>query len=167
VIRIATATFQDLAYVASWLSETDREELALTRDPDDYIRLADDAFRSLIHKVAIDDAGIPILAFGATPLGIDIAQVWGFKTKYGARAIPAVTKHVKREMIPTLRSLGVTRAVCLVHRHNLASRKWLAYLGFRPKATEGEFGTPLIYYQRDEPFGRHPDQSPSPLPADA
>ena len=59
-------------------------------------------------------------------------------------------------MIPNLRHLGVTRAVCYVHQDNHGSRKWLAHLGFRPRATNGELGTPLLLYQRDEPFGSHP-----------
>jgi hypothetical protein len=164
VITIATATFQDLAYVASWLSEIDREELSLTRDPDDYIRLADDAFRSLLHKVALDD-GRPIFAFGAYPTGVDTAQVWGFKTKDGPRALRPVTRYLIHDMIPALRRIGVTRAVCYVHRHNHGSQRWLAHLGFKPRAMDGEIGTPLVLYQRDEPFGRHPDHPSPPLPA--
>jgi hypothetical protein len=148
MIRIATATLEDLAHVASWICPMDRREMAETRDPDDYVALAHDAYQCLIHKVALDDAGRPIFAFGATPLGPEVAHVWGYKTSNGSTAIRAVTKYLLQEMIPGLRGLGVWQAVCLVHQDNTASRKWLAYLGFQPRATIGETGT-LLMYQRD------------------
>jgi hypothetical protein len=152
MIRIATATLEDLDYVASWLCPMDRLELSFTRDPDDYEQLALDAWRSLIHRVALDDSAVPIFAFGAHPLDASTAQVWGFKTPAGKRAVRTVTKYLQRDMIPALRAIGVRRAVCSVHRENTASRKWLAHLGFAPRATPGETGTPLILYQRDEPL---------------
>ena len=151
MIRIATATYEDLAHVASWLSPMDRMEMAVTRDPDDYPGLARDAEASLIHKVALDEAGCPVFAFGAHPAGIDAATVWGYKTVRGTRAIRAVTRYLRDDMIPALRAIGVVRATCLVHRDNKGSRLWLSRLGFRPVATPGEFGTLLLQYRRDEP----------------
>lgn len=151
MITIATATLEDLQYIASWLSPIDRMELACSRDPDDYVQLACDAHNSLIHKVALDGGMLPIFAFGAHPAGIDGATVWGYKTSEGAKAVKAVTRYLRDEMIPSLRAIGVVRASCRVHRDNHGSRRWLARLGFRPKATPGEIGTPLLLYQRDEP----------------
>lgn len=150
MITIATATFEDLAYVAAWMSPVDRMELAVTRNPDDYMSLAHDAENSLIHKVALDHAMLPIFAFGAHPNGFASASVWGYKTRQGTRAIRTVTRYLRDEMIPTLRAIGIVRASCYVHQDNHGSRLWLARLGFRPKATPGEIGTPLLLYQRDE-----------------
>jgi hypothetical protein len=152
MIRIANATFDDLAYIASWLCSMDRMELSVTRDPDDYVTLAEDADRSLIKHVALDHACVPVFAFGAHPLDENTAHVWGFKTPAGIHAIRTVTKYLEHDMIPALRAIGVVRAVCSVHRDNTASQRWLVHLGFRPKATPGELGTPLILYQRDEPI---------------
>ena len=150
--RIATATFEDLAYVASWLCLMDRKELACTRDPDDYIRLARDAWETDIHKVALDDdLGTPVFAFGVRRMARDIVGVWGFKTSRGRRAIRTVTKYLLRDVIPDLRDTGIKRAICWVHPDNTDSQRWLAHMGFRPMATPGELGTPLILYQRDEP----------------
>jgi hypothetical protein len=151
MITIATATFDDLAYIASWLSPVDRMELALTRDPDDYLGLARDSHNSLIHMVALDHAMTPVFAFGAHPHGVDAATVWGYKTRQGTRAIRTVTRYLRDEMIPSLRAIGVVRATCYVHRDNAGSRLWLARLGFRPKAMTGDLGAPLLLYQRDEP----------------
>jgi len=150
MIRIEWANYDDLVTIANWLSDADRMELALTRDPDDYLRLADDAYQSRYKLVALDHAARPIFAFGANPVGTDMVQVWGFKTKDGPCAIRAVTKCIRSYMIPGLRRIGINRAACYVHRDNHGSRKWLAHLGFEPRATDGEIGTPLIHYQRDD-----------------
>jgi hypothetical protein len=156
VITIATATFQDLAYVAAWMSPVDRMEMSCTRDADDYTALAADAERSLIHKVALDHAMLPIFAFGAHPTGVVGARVWGYKTRQGTRAIKAVTRYLREEMIPSLRAIGVNRATCQVHQDNHGSRLWLSRLGFKAQATPGDIGTPLLLYQRDyEPYVLH------------
>jgi hypothetical protein len=152
---INDATFDDLVYIGSWLCDADRAELAATRDPDDYVALARDAWRSPIKKVVLDNA-LPVFAFGANPTGTesDLATVWGFKTRQGVRAIRQVTKYIRKIMIPELRAMGIRHAACLVHADNNASKKWLSHLGFRPKATLREFGThneEMILFQRDEP----------------
>lgn len=151
MIQIATATMEDLAYVASWISPVDRMELAVTRDPDDYLKLAKDAFQSKVCKVALTAFGLPIFAFGAYPVSKSEARVWGFKTRNGVCAIKEVTRYLRSDMIPKLRDIGIVRASCHVHKDNRGSQRWLAHLGFEPKATDGELGTPLILYQRDEP----------------
>lgn len=150
---IVDPTIEDLMYVGSWMCDADRVELGATRDPDDYEGLALDAWKSPFKKVVLDNA-IPTFAFGANPVGSDMAAVWGFKTDRGWNAIRQVTKHIRRFMIPQLRAMGIRRAACLVHADNRASRKWLSYLDFQPRATLREFGAhneEMILYQRDEP----------------
>jgi hypothetical protein len=152
MITIADATMDDLTYVASWLSAIDRTELSITRDPNDYDTLAADAYISPCCKVALLDGMTPVFAFGVRPIANDTVGVWGFKTRDGRRAVRAVTKYLIKHVIPALRDTGITRAICYVHPDNTASQRWLAHLGFRPMATPGDFGTPLIRYQRDEPL---------------
>jgi hypothetical protein len=151
MITIADATMDDLTYVASWLSDIDRTELSITRDPNDYDKLAADAYISPCCKVALRDGMTPVFAFGVRPIDKTTVGVWGFKTHDGWCAIRAVTKYLIRHVIPDLRDTGITRAICYVHPGNTASQRWLAHLGFRPLATRGDLGTPLIRYQRDEP----------------
>lgn len=151
MITIADATMDDLTYVASWLSDIDRTELSITRDAADYDTLARDAYISPYCKVALLDGLTPVFAFGARPIGEGLAQVWGFKTRRGPMAIRAVTRYLIKDLIPLLRLAGISRAVCFVHKENHGSRRWLAHMGFRPLATPGDIGTPLIRYQRDEP----------------
>ena len=147
------ATLDDLMLIGSWLCAADREELAATRDPDDYEGLALDAWRSLYHKVALEDAR-PVFAFGANPIGdTDMAQVWGYKTEAGWASARTVTKYIQRTMIPELRAIGIQRATCLVHPKNVRSQRWLAFLGFRLEATLQGFGSrkqDMLLFQRDD-----------------
>jgi hypothetical protein len=145
-------TFDDLLFVASWMCKADQIELALTRDPTDYVKLAHDAWESRFKFVVLDEA-LPVMAFGAKPIN-RTALVWGFKTDKGWPAVLTATKYIKRIMIPALRDAGVRKAVCLVHPNNWSSQSWLRHLGFHPEATTREFGTrheEVILYQRDEP----------------
>lgn len=149
---IIEPTMDDLLYVSSRICAGDRQELALTRDPDDYENLARDAWESSFKKVVLD--GEPVMAFGAKMVSGGTALVWGYKTELGWSAVRDVTKFIKRAMIPQLRCDGVRRAVCLVHPLNVTSQKWLAHLGFSFRATQRGFGTrtdELWLFQRDEP----------------
>lgn len=155
-MMIHDATLDDLKRIGSALCASDRMELAATRDPDDVEKLAADAYASSMKKVALD-GDAPVFAFGAGVLPGDVAVVWGFKTERGWAAVRAVTKFIRRTMIPDLRAIGVRRAVCLVHPDNDRSREWLAHLGFKPRATLQGFGTRregMLLYQRDEPRER-------------
>ena len=144
----------DIAWIAQRLCESDRIELALTRDTGNYVSLSLDAFESQFKYVVID-GWQPVMAFGAKPVG-DNAIVWGFKTDNGWPVIGMVTKFIRRIMIPALKEEGVSRATCLVHPHNHASQSWLRHLGFAPLATVREFGTRRheeikpILFQRDD-----------------
>lgn len=151
--HVHDATIDDLMMIGSWLCSADRQELAATRSVEDYEQLALDAYASTVRKVVLDEA-VPTFAFGANPLEGDMAIVWGFKTERGWAAIREVTKYIRRTMIPELRTMGIRRAVCLVHPDNTRSQRWLAHLGFRPEATLRGFGIhneDMLLYQRDEP----------------
>ena len=153
MMTINTATYDDLTYIGSWLCEEDRLELMLTRDTDDYVSLANDAWASKYKYVALDEA-IPVMAFGARPMVRDTALVWGFKTDRGWGAIRSVTKFIKRTMIPALHKAGVRRAVCAVGPDNTVSQRWLRHLGFVPRATSRDIGTRhegIILFERIDP----------------
>jgi hypothetical protein len=156
MIEIVEGRETDIALIGALLCDDDLRELSCTRDTSDFPRLARDAADSHYCKVALDH-GRPVMAFGAKrfPALLDpgIAFVWAFKTDLGWRAARTVTKHIRRIMIPALRADGIDRAACFVHRENGLSCRWLAHLGFTPKATLPGFGTPhrdLILYMRDD-----------------
>lgn len=150
--NVHDATLDDLMLVGSWLCASDRQELAATRDPDDYEALALDAWRSPIRKVATDNAR-PVFAFGANPTGGGTATVWGFKTEAGWGSVLTVTKYIHRVMVPELRNMGIRRATCVVHPDNVRSQQWLALLGFKPQAILWGIGTrrqDMFLLQRDD-----------------
>jgi hypothetical protein len=156
MIEVRPGTASDIALVAAMLCDDDMRELSCTRNVRDFDALVEDAVASEYCKV-VTDAGLPVMAFGAKrfPALLDpqLAFVWAFRTDLGWRAARAVTKHVRRLMIPALRTSGVSRAACFVHRENGVSCRWLAHLGFTPKATFAGIGTPhrdLILYFRDD-----------------
>ena len=151
---INAPTYDDLTYIGSWLCEEDRLELMLTRDTDDYVSLANDAWASKFKYVALDEA-LPVMAFGARPIK-GAALVWGFKTDKGWGAVRGVTKFILRTMIPQLHKAGIYRAVCAVHPGNTTSQAWLRHLGFVPRATTREIGTRhgevILFERNDEPW---------------
>lgn len=158
-MSINDATLEDLAYIGSWLCDEDRQEMALTRDTRDYLKLARDALDSAVCKVVLVNAE-PVFAFGAKVEG-QSASVWGFKTEKGWNSILTVTRYIKRTMIPALRDRGVRQAICLVHPDNRRSCKWLAHLGFRSEATLQGFGshgedTLLLFRRIEADYDGHP-----------
>ena len=145
--RVRDATLYDLIDVASNLREADRRELALSRDPDDWEQLVMDVVGVLQCKVALVDEQ-PALAFGARLVSPTTVTVWGFGTDRACLAGRTVTRHVRRTMIPLLRSIGITRAQCAVDVDNQTSRRWLAVLGFAPEALVPGMGDRLLVYAR-------------------
>lgn len=146
---IREPTMDDLLYIGARLCAADRRELALTRDPGDYVALAQNAWDCDFKRVAIDE--VPLMAFGARQMAGDTAWVWGFKTERGRSAVRQVTKYIRGTMIPALRSRGMRKAFCLVDPANHASQRWLRHLGFRPEATVSDFGTEILLFKREEP----------------
>lgn len=137
---IRPATLLDTMVVARSLCYDDLVELSATRDALDADRLAIDAMSAAIKKIAYVD-GCPAMVFGVYFVDDQRVTVWGFKTDRGCRAIREVTKHIRRRIIPDLRSYGVDTAACLVHSENQRSLKWLASLGFRREAIRPGLGT--------------------------
>lgn len=138
--RIEEATLLDLIKVAQSLRQSDRDELVHTRDPNDALALANDAYGpSFLSYVAFYDAE-PVFAFGAVPAGPDGVQVWGFGTEKSPKVIRGVTKFVVRYMVPRLQAAGVRQAQCVIHEDNFLSRRWLEFMGFQSIATLPDLG---------------------------
>jgi len=140
-MRLVEATLMDLIFIAAHLRPSDREELAATRDVNDYEKLAIDSFQSDYKCIGYDAKGFPALAFGAKALHPGVVGLWGFGTPSYRDSARSVTRHIRDDMIPALLKMGVHRGQCLVHPNNRASQKWLTALGFKPEATLSGFGS--------------------------
>lgn len=160
-VTIADARLVDALIVAHNLCREDVLELSATRDVFDADRLALDAMSGTIRKVASVD-GFPVMLFGATFLEPHRVSVWGIKSPGACRAMLSVTKYIRRTIIPSLRSLGVDSAACVVHSGNTRSLRWLASFGFKPEAIRPGLGTrnrdiPLCaMVRRDNDLFAHP-----------
>jgi hypothetical protein len=77
----------------------------------------------------------PVFAFGAKLFdGGRSAHVWGFGTPDAGPALKAVTRFIKKHMVPQLLSDGVHRAQAISHPANEIAHHWLTHLGFSLKA---------------------------------
>ena len=159
--RIEEATLLDLIKVAQNLRQSDRSELAHTRDANDALALANDAYYPSLFSYVASYDGEPVFAFGAIPVGrgLGLVQVWGFGTEQSPKIIRGVTKFVVRYIVPRLRASGVTQAQCLIHEDNFLSRRWLEFMGFQSIATLPDLGAGhegmLLYFVADNASSLH------------
>jgi len=125
-----------LHVIAADLRPEDRHELAVTREIYDAEELVRDAFaarHTYLAVVNLDD--VPIFAFGAVPLvGRSFVQGWAFGRPGSYRVLAAVTRHIKKLMIPRLIELGVQAVQVLSHPDHVRAHIWLRQLGFRLQA---------------------------------
>jgi RimJ/RimL family protein N-acetyltransferase len=138
-----------LTAIARDLRDSDRWELMVTRNAENYLALCVDAWMSEYIWIA-SYADRPTFAFGARVIAPDAVQIWGFGTPFTPKVIRGVTKFVVRYMVPLLLGQGFREAQCLVHPDNTLSRRWLEHLGFSPEATLSDIGAEhqrLILYR--------------------
>lgn len=159
-MRIEPGTLRDVQYISRRLRAADREELAATRSPENYIALSIDAWMADVCRIAFADDGEPVFVYGFHIKGRE-ARIWGFGTDRTPEVARGVTKHCLRYMMPFLLSLDIDRAHCLVHPRNDLSKRWLGFLGFIPEATISDIGPEreeLILYSRGRNVGPHSKQ---------
>ena len=135
VPAIDDANYSDLRYLAINLRPEDVLELSVTRDINDYSKLAWAGAYSRWRKIAIWDRR-PVFGFGAAEIpGENRVHVWGFGSMNAVHALKPVTRYIKRIMIPEILASGAVEAQAISHPANETSHRWLQFLGFRLKAT--------------------------------
>lgn len=139
MIAIRQPSFDDLLHVAGNLRAKDREELSITRDLSVPATLATAAWCAKYRRMAyLDDK--PVFAFGVSAVTHDHGQAWGFGTDKSPRVLRAVTKYIKRTMIPEQLDAGLTAVQALGQPDNDVSWRWLSHLGFSPIANLAGIG---------------------------
>jgi len=139
VIDIRQPTFEDILHVAKNLRIDDVKELSITRDLAAPSSLATAAWCAHYRRMAYLD-GEPVFAFGVSNVTHDHGQAWGFGTSKSGRVTRAVTKYIKRTMVPEQLAAGLTAVQALGHPENETSWRWLEYLGFKPIANLAGIG---------------------------
>jgi len=139
VITIVPGTFRDLSFIASRLREDDRREAEAMIGPVHYIDLAAMHLRDVVY-VALND-GNPVAAFGANRIiGKHLWAAWSWGSDGIGKAVPAITRFVRNEMIPELISYGAHRVEARALASHTMARKWLKMMGATERCELPMFG---------------------------
>lgn len=126
MISIEIATRDALTFIAKNLRADDRRELAATSISDDPSAFLPDKVMalSLLAFVARHNT-VPVSAWGLVPMWPGVGNAFAFGTSDWGHALLAMTKHVRRFMIPFLLDNGYHRIECrsLATRADVA--RWL------------------------------------------
>lgn len=82
----------------------------------------------------------PVAALGAYAMTPKVAGCWAFGTAEWPNVVKAVTKHIRRTMIPGLLKAGFHRAECRALASREDTTRWLTGLGWRAEAVLVGFG---------------------------
>ena len=133
-------TFEQVLFIAENMRERDREEIYATRYGEDPAEVARDVMRAGDFKwIALVD-GTPVAAWGAYPRWPGVWTGWAFGTDDWPKAVRAVTRHVRRFMLPGLYHAGAHRVDCLAYAGHTDARDWLDYLGAKPEKPLDNWG---------------------------
>jgi hypothetical protein len=138
-VEIRQPTFDDVLHVAKNLRAEDIQELSATRDLSLPTTLATSAWCARYKRCAYWD-GEPVFAFGVSAVTHDHGQAWGFGTDKSSLVTRAVTKYIKKTMVPDQLAAGFTAVQALGYPTNRVSWRWLKHLGFSPIANLAGIG---------------------------
>lgn len=128
-------------YIVANLRLRDYEEIFAQRWTDDQKSLIDEImlWSGKMTWVFWRD-GVPVALLGAWPVRPGVWSVWAFGTYRWPRVLSAMTKHVKRFIIPALLRAGAHRAEAVALATHRDSRRWLLALGAREEGTRRGWG---------------------------
>jgi len=142
-MQLFPLSLESVRHVAHHLRDQDWREIRATRPFHSPDRIAHDVTRfSLIGRVAATDDGRPAAAIGAAPIFPGVLAVWMFATDDWPRVAVALTRWVRRQMMPDLLRLG-HRAECRSLASHVVAHRWLESFGFVREAVLKDFGAHL------------------------
>lgn len=145
-VSLEPATYADAVYVARRLRPNDSMEILplLHGGAED---LAFSAAGAHYNRTALHD-GKPVAVVGATQIVATCWQVFMFATHEWPQVSLSVTRHIVKEMLPTLYDAGANRAECRTHADYDYAHRWLEMMGARREAVIPEYGREAAtYYQ--------------------
>ncbi len=141
--EIVPATLRDVSYIASNMNADDWRECE-AQMPEGMLRAAIAAMSLQVSPYAWVALwrGQPVAAFGAAqaPLRAWHWSAWMFGTDNSARAVPAITRHIKRVLIPALLDEGANRVEAISHVSHETAHGWLKSLGARQRCELPGYG---------------------------
>ena len=136
-IELVTPTESALCYIASHLRTNDREELFCVRWSDDPGALVTDCMGVIARPSSITTIAKyerrPVAVLGGVEIWPGAWDVWAFGTDEFDKVGFALTRYVRRRLIPYLLHKGMRRAHCNSLASHTKSHEWLRDLGARPE----------------------------------
>lgn len=118
----------DIETVANNMRATDRFEFgSMGSGPAHAIHIARAATDT--YMVALD--GCPVFIGGVHERHQGVHEVFGFGTAQAPETIPAITRYIKREWLPSKRLTGARRFEVRVPTRSLKTIRWLRHIGFK------------------------------------
>jgi hypothetical protein len=150
-ITISGAQRDTLDYIARHLRDLDYLELAATSPAGDPVTfLADRVLHNAAMAFTASVDGVPVSAWGLVPMWPGVGNAFAFGTDDWGKALLAMTRHVRRFMMPFLLENGYHRIEC----RSLASRpdvkRWLTIFDAQEEAVlrgSGARGEDFILYR--------------------
>jgi hypothetical protein len=151
VISFEPPTYSGLFRVTSRLRASDKRECFATRFHDDPAELAIeiDGYSRLGVSWLVCVNQEPVASLGALPIWPGHWNVWAFGTERWGQVVMAMTKHIKRVLIPLLVQMGANSVAAYVHAVHTEACTWLEFLGAvaTPLPKWGKSGEDFILYR--------------------
>jgi hypothetical protein len=149
-------TRPDLTHVVRNMRAKDREEIFATMPSDHEDELVDygmvlASLRESYTRIAYWEDK-PVAVLGAMEPWPSVCEVWCYGTDDFQKVAFSLTKHIRRNMIPTLLAKGVRRAHCRSLATHTVAHDWLRSLGAkledeRPLRSWGKNGEDFILFE--------------------
>lgn len=172
MISITGIAAEPLTFILDHLREDDRAEIAAVRgDKFDRARMAMELARIcpdawiFWNSDSREAVARPISVLGSYAMTPKVASCFAFGTAEWELAVKAVTRHIKRIMIPKLLEAGFHRAECRALATRADTWRWLTGLGWQQEAVLAEFGTrreDFILFAWRAPHEPADDHTPEP-----
>jgi hypothetical protein len=127
-------------HVAANMREWDRKEIFALRWDDDPRSVANDVLRVPGFSWVAFSGDVPAAVIGAAPAWPGVWSVFAFGTDDFSRVALALTKHVRRFMVPALKNQGAHRAQCHSIEGHEDAHRWLKLLGAHTEPMIRGFG---------------------------
>jgi hypothetical protein len=132
-----------LAHVVHNMREADVREIFATTNastPQEYVDEMMILKRAGLCGWIASQDDVPIAALGIMPMWHNVVNVWMFATDDFPKIALQLTRFVRRNIVPALKSGGIHRAQCFSMDGHVVAQRWLEVLGAKREGVAKAFG---------------------------
>ncbi|HTI86320.1 MAG TPA: hypothetical protein VL966_06930 [Alphaproteobacteria bacterium] len=129
-----------VGFVAARMRDPDRDEIFATRWDDDPEKIADETIACARFGCVAWHGGEPAAVVCAMPLWPGVWTVAMYATTSWPAVAPAVTRWIRRQLMPDIVATGAHRAECRSLATHVMAHRWLERLGARREALLTDYG---------------------------